>query len=288
MSSGIEEHHRRRLAVLGTGTMGTALVESLVGLGHEVTVWNRTEANATRAVALGARRRDTIAEAVEIADCVFLSLSGPEAVAPVLEHVAAARPGLIAVDMTTMPPDESRRLATGQAGYVTCPVFAQPDQLARGRATIVTAGPAAMSDLLTQLWPTLGRWHHVGDDHGRATALKLLTNYLHLCAIGQLASALAAGRSWGLDDEIMTDWFGENPAVAPSARRRMEAMLSGGRETGYAQAHAVHALEMVLDAGAASRSWLVGAAEIAAAYGAGAPAGDVSMVIRSMDDRADP
>lgn len=283
MSRAVDEVDRRRLAVLGTGAMGTALVQSLVKLGHEVAVWNRTSANARRAVALGAKRRATVAEAVEVADCVFLSLRGPEAVGPVLEELAAARPDLVVVDMTTMPPDQSRRLAAGLSGYVACPVFAQPGQFARGKATLVSAGPAATSDLLTKVLPTIGRWHHVGDDHGRATALKLLTNYLHLSAIAQLASALAAGRAW-LDDELLRGWFGENPAVAPSVRPRMEVMLSGGRGDGYAQAHAVHALELVLDGGAASHSWLVGAADVVAAYGAGAPTGDVSMVIRSMRD----
>jgi len=273
----------RRLAVLGTGAMGSALVEALLGAGHQVLVWNRTPANAEPVVRLGATLVSTIAEAVRDAEAVFVSVIGPEVIAPVLEAIFAARPGVLVVDMTTMAPHQTRAcVEAGLVSYVTCPVFAQPRALARGEAFLLTAGAPAEADILAAVWPAIGKRRHLGDDNAVASALKLLTNYLHLTGIAQIASALATGREWGVDDDVLIDWLSTNPAVAVSVRPRMDSMLRGGDETGYAQADAVHALELAVHGASDAGTWLVGASDAVAAYAAGSPQVDVSAVVRSV------
>lgn len=67
-----------RIAVLGTGRMGSALARRLAGAGAEVTLWDRTP---DRASALGLGRvAASPAEAAREADIVISSLTGPEAV----------------------------------------------------------------------------------------------------------------------------------------------------------------------------------------------------------------
>ena len=44
-----------RIAVLGTGIMGGPMARNLVRAGHEVTIWNRTEAKARALEQDGAR-----------------------------------------------------------------------------------------------------------------------------------------------------------------------------------------------------------------------------------------
>jgi 3-hydroxyisobutyrate dehydrogenase-like beta-hydroxyacid dehydrogenase len=81
---------------------------------------------------------------VNEADAVVVSVIGPEVITPVLEEIVAARPDVLVVDMTTMPPHETRRsVAMGLSTYVTCPVFAQPEASARGKAMLLTACAAA-------------------------------------------------------------------------------------------------------------------------------------------------
>jgi hypothetical protein len=70
--------------------------------------------------------------------------------------------------------------------------------------------------------------------------------------------------------------------VAPSARPRLAAMVEGGQEGGYAQRDAVHALQLALDGAADAGSWLGGASDVVAAYGAGAPGAYVSAVVGSV------
>jgi 3-hydroxyisobutyrate dehydrogenase len=53
-----------RVAVLGTGIMGSAMARNLAHAGHEVRAWNRTRAKAEPLAADGVIVCDTAAEAI--------------------------------------------------------------------------------------------------------------------------------------------------------------------------------------------------------------------------------
>jgi len=55
-----------RVAVLGTGIMGTGMAHSLLRSGLDVTVWNRSSGRAAPLAADGARVAGTAAEAVGV------------------------------------------------------------------------------------------------------------------------------------------------------------------------------------------------------------------------------
>jgi 3-hydroxyisobutyrate dehydrogenase len=96
-----------RVAILGTGRMGSALARRLAGAGLEPTLWNRTRARAEQA-GVG-RVVDTPAEAVRDADVVITSLTGADAVraeAPltglVRELVGEAAADVAGLDITAV------------------------------------------------------------------------------------------------------------------------------------------------------------------------------------------
>src|SRR2546428_461859 len=67
-----------RVAILGTGKMGSAIAGRLSGAGFELTLWNRTR---ERADALGIGHvAETPIVAVRNADVIISSLTGPDAV----------------------------------------------------------------------------------------------------------------------------------------------------------------------------------------------------------------
>ena len=67
-----------KVAILGTGKMGSAIAARLSAAGFEVVLWNRTRSRA-EALGLGTVA-DTPAAAARDADIVVSSLTGPEAV----------------------------------------------------------------------------------------------------------------------------------------------------------------------------------------------------------------
>ncbi len=68
----------RRIAILGTGKMGSAIAARLAADGYELTLWNRGRERAEK-LGLG-RVAATPAEAVAGVDLAISSLTGPEAV----------------------------------------------------------------------------------------------------------------------------------------------------------------------------------------------------------------
>src|SRR5690242_13362987 len=70
-----EQSSMARVAVLGTGLLGSAFVEGFFARGQaDVAVWNRTRAKAEPLAAHGARVADTAADAVRDAELIHLVL----------------------------------------------------------------------------------------------------------------------------------------------------------------------------------------------------------------------
>ena len=63
------------IGIAGTGRMGTVIARRLIGLGHRVSVWNRTPAGAHAAVEAGAAQAATPADLARSVDAVISILS---------------------------------------------------------------------------------------------------------------------------------------------------------------------------------------------------------------------
>lgn len=73
-----------KIAIIGTGVMGSGFAAGLLKAGHQVTVYNRTAAKAQALVAEGARLAPSAAEAVRDNEATILVLPGAEQVRQVL------------------------------------------------------------------------------------------------------------------------------------------------------------------------------------------------------------
>ena len=82
-----------KIGVVGIGKMGAAIASRLMGLGHEVTVWNRTAARAEPLLALGAKRGGLLVAVV------VLPLFAPPVIfgAAALDTVRAGQSSLMAL-----------------------------------------------------------------------------------------------------------------------------------------------------------------------------------------------
>src|SRR5688572_18887843 len=97
-----------RLAFVGLGIMGLPMAGHLLAAGHSLSVHTRTKSKADALLATGATWADSPRAAAEQADVVFICVTDTPDVRHVLLGdrgvVAAARPGLIAVDHSTISP----------------------------------------------------------------------------------------------------------------------------------------------------------------------------------------
>src|SRR5258705_13861876 len=104
-----------KIGVAGTGRMGTAVVQRLLELGHNVQVWNRTVDNAHAAREAGARWTPTPGELVSDSEVVISFLFDDSAVERVYTGIngllAGPVQGRLFIDMSTVSPGTHDRIA---------------------------------------------------------------------------------------------------------------------------------------------------------------------------------
>ena len=102
-----------QLGFIGVGNIGTPMCHHLLQAGHTVLVYDVNASNLARMVNLGAQQAETPRAVAQACDIVFSSLPGPREVEQVALGndgiIAAARPGLLYVDLSTNFPVVARR-----------------------------------------------------------------------------------------------------------------------------------------------------------------------------------
>ena len=227
-----------RVAVLGMGRMGHALAERLLDGGHELTVWNRTPHKADDLIARGAREAETPARAVEGVHAAFTSLADDDAVRAAVTGPNGVAAGLtgdgVLDDASTVSPETTGELdrAVGRR-FLASPVLGSPDAVRSGEATYLIGGPRECYDRLRPAFEAIADERHrryVGEDPKLATTLKVISNYLLMSGIAALSEAVAAAQAGGVPDDLVRDYFGNLPLVAPGLRNRLDKIISGERD----------------------------------------------------------
>jgi 3-hydroxyisobutyrate dehydrogenase-like beta-hydroxyacid dehydrogenase len=200
-----------KIAFLGTGLMGSAIVPLLLKRGHEVTVWNRTRSRVAPLVKLGAVAADSPAEAVKESEVVFSMLMDDQGMEELVfgsYGVLEALPeDAIHVSLSTISVELSQRLTVGHAtrkrGFLAAPVFGRPNIAAEGRLWIVTAGK---QDALEKVQPLLASFSRgitvVGDKPYKAHALKIGGNFLITAMIASLSEGFVYAESQSIDPAL--------------------------------------------------------------------------------------
>jgi 3-hydroxyisobutyrate dehydrogenase-like beta-hydroxyacid dehydrogenase len=192
----------QKIAILGTGKMGSAIAARLSETGSQVVLWNRTRSRA-EGLGLGTVV-DTPADAVRDADIVISSLTGPEAVLAAYlgpEGALIAGAGKHFVDMSTAGPDlvsglETHVLAAGGT-LVDAPILGAPPFIRAGTGAILISGADEDVAIASQVLGVLGTVRHVGP-LGSAARLKLVANSMLADVILAAAELEVAGEESGL------------------------------------------------------------------------------------------
>jgi len=203
-----------RVGFLGLGKMGTAMAMRLIAAGHELSVWNRSEARTKPLIREGAIAAATPAEAELGADAVITMLFDDAAHEEVLFGanglLDALSPGALHISCSTISVALSERLTAEHAkrgiDFVAAPVFGRPNVAEEGRLWIVVAGAEAAVARARPLLEPLSRGISVvGKEPRQAHAVKLGGNFLISAMIHSLSEAFVYAEGQGIAPETFSE-----------------------------------------------------------------------------------
>ena len=203
-----------KIGFLGLGDMGTPMALRLLQAGHELSVWNRSEARTKPLIREGAIAAATPAEAELGADAVITMLFDDAAYEEVLfgvnRLIDALSPGALHISCSTISVALSERLAVEYANrgidFVGAPVFGRPSVAEQGRLSVVAAGADNAVNRARPLLEAFSRGITVvGSEPRQAHAVKLGGSFLTSAMIDSLGEAFVFATQQGLESEIFFD-----------------------------------------------------------------------------------
>jgi 3-hydroxyisobutyrate dehydrogenase len=218
-----------RIAIIGTGRMGTAIAQRLIETGHDVTVWNRTAERTAAAEKAGARIAPDLATAAA-AEAILLALTDSTAVRSVVDDlVSAGIDGRLLVDMSTLLPDDTRavaeRVVAAGAEFVDCPVGGTVAPALKGQLLGMAGGTdAAFARAQPILEQLCKRVEHLGPA-GSGAHMKLAVNLPLVVYWKTLAEALAMLRGTGISPETAISVIADSSGGPTVLKNRAQVVI---------------------------------------------------------------
>ncbi|MHA3701304.1 NAD(P)-dependent oxidoreductase [Jatrophihabitans sp. YIM 134969] len=219
------------MALLGTGTMGAGMARSMLREGLDVRAWNRTREKAEPLAADGATVADSAADAVTGADVVVLMLFDADSVLAVLADAAEAAPDAVWVQSSTTGLDGTARIAAFAAEHdlalVDAPVLGTKAPAEQGKLVVLASGDPSLRDRVAPVFDAVGaRTVWVGDELGRASALKLVCNSWVAAITASTGQAVALAQGLDLDPHLFLDAIAGGAVDTPYAHVKGGAMMT--------------------------------------------------------------
>jgi 2-hydroxy-3-oxopropionate reductase len=137
-----------KIGFIGLGIMGRAMALNLIKSGHTVSVWARRAESMQPLLDAGANAASSASDAAQGNELVISMVADAPDVAEVMRAVAAAaEPGLIAIDMSTIAPAAARQvgeaLAVVGVDFLDAPVSGGEVGAIAGTLSIMVGGTEA-------------------------------------------------------------------------------------------------------------------------------------------------
>ncbi len=220
----------RRIAVLGAGRMGRALAERLASQGATVYLWS-FRGRKLDGLPPGVSQASSLEEALGSAEAAVAFLSDDDALARVVASAPQRLDGLVFINSSTVTPRASRAAASllehRGACYVEAPVIGGPGRVREGRALALLAGRRVCLDIAEPVVALYAKPRRVGEEVGRAAAVKLAYNELALAAAVAVAEALSIAESWGVGASDLAEILGDTP-LSCIIERYLDRVAAGG------------------------------------------------------------
>jgi 2-hydroxy-3-oxopropionate reductase len=230
-----------RVGFIGVGIMGKPMVRNLMRAGYGVTVHDVAAAPVDELVAEGATSAASAREVAASTDLLITMLpDSPDVEAVYLGAdgaLAAARPGWLAIDMSSISPRVARELAAraeaAGAEMLDAPVSGGDKGAIAGTLSIMVGGSEAAFERAQPVFAAMGKTIvHVGPS-GAGQVAKVCNQVVVAVVIEAVSEALVLGAKAGVDPNRIADVLQGGLAATKVLEMRRPNIMDGNFAPGF-------------------------------------------------------
>ena len=222
-----------KIGFIGTGIMGSYMVQNLLKAGYKVDVYNRSSEKAKKLEEFGAKFKDNIKECVKDKDIVISIVGYPKDVEEVyfkdgiLDNVSK---GAVVIDMTTSSPDLAKKIYSfaKEKGIFSldAPVTGGDIGAKEGTMTIFVGGDTDIFEKAKPIFEVLGKNIVYQGKAGFGQHAKLANQIIMAGALAGVCEGLYYSKIVGLDEQKVFDAVKIGSASSASLSKNGPAILN--------------------------------------------------------------
>jgi 3-hydroxyisobutyrate dehydrogenase len=198
---------RERVGFIGLGIMGRGMARNILKAGFPLRVWNRTASRMDELAAEGAGPASSPGDLAFHSDIIITCVSDTPDVEQVLLGeggvIHGARPGSLVIDMSTISPQATQRIAAQLAErhihMLDAPVSGGSEGAARGTLSIMVGGDVTQFERALPVFQAMGTTiTHLGPI-GAGQTTKLVNQILVVGHALAMSEALLFAQAGGVD-----------------------------------------------------------------------------------------
>ncbi len=229
------------LGYIGLGAMGGRVTKRLLDAGYTVTGYNRTKSKAQWLLNAGMQWADSPRAVAESADVIFTMVANTNALHEVLTGsdgiLDGLGPGKIYIDMSTVSPNASRKLAERVASkgarMLDVPVSGSVITLEQGNLSLMVGGEEAIFEQVKPILLDIGpKVNYVGKN-GQAVLMKIAINLNLQVQIQGFYEGLLLAVKGGIPLETALEVMLNSVIASPSLKYRTPFILQPPEEAWF-------------------------------------------------------
>ena len=248
----------KKIGFIGLGVMGKPMCKNLLKAGYSLTVWNRTASKMKEPVSLGAVAAGSPKEVAQKSDIVIIMVGDSPDVEEVVVGssgvIEGARPDLIVVDMSSISPIATCRIAEALekkgVKMLDAPVSGGDIGAKEATLSIMVGGPKNVYEECIPIFKVLGKQITYMGETGSGQATKLCNQIICALHIQAVCEGLMLGAKLGLNLEKLLQVLTAGYANSRILSHLGPKMIDRDFRPGFKMRHQLKDLKNALDTAA--------------------------------------
>lgn len=245
----------QKIGFIGTGVMGSGIINNLLKAHYEVDIYTRTKSKADPLIAKGAHWFSTPKAVAKDAEIIFTMVGFPQDVEDVYFKddgiFAGVSAGDVIVDMTTSTPTLAKKIGEkAETAGVECldaPVSGGDVGARDGNLTIMVGGSKKAFEQLQNIFEIIGKTNHYFGPYGAGQHAKMANQIMIAGTMTGLTEMFVYAKAAGLDLQSVLETVEGGGGDNWSLENYGPRILKGDFEPGFYSKHFLKDLRIALD-----------------------------------------